>query len=414
MKKFSGNSVVIGAAIFLFCSLGFLSCYQSGMALFPEAYGIDMALVGSAVTPTALVAFLTSFVYVALDQRLHVRGLMYLTAVLTAIASAILGMGSGFAMLVVAFAILGVCNGTGTYAVVTEVVSAWFVEKRADKIALALAAGMFGTAAYQFIAGQVFTAMGLKMGFLVLGLVTAVIMVVVAKFMIVGNTPEEVGQVALGAENAPAADEAAVTADAAELPTGGPLMKNPVFWFSSLARFIGAGGVMFVSMYATVYFGNAGIELGMAATLISVMTLLASVFTLTSGKILGAVGPKVFLAIVLICATACNIVMMLYGSTPSTALLVAIILLYAVGFSWSTVNNLVIDKLFLPGDLTSANSKLVGMLYAGNCVWLPVSGVVAANLGYPALYMIMAVLNVAALACWFIALGIARGQGIQQ
>ena len=413
-KKFSGERVVLGAAAFLFCSLGFLACYQSGMALFPDAYGMDMAMVSTAIMPTALVAFLTSLVYVTLDQRLHVRGLMYLTAILTAVASVILGVGSGFSMLALAFAILGVCNGTGTFAVVTEVVSAWFVEKRADKIAFALAAGMIGSAAYQFVGGQVFAAVGLKMGFMILGVVTAVLLVVIAKLMIVGNTPEEVGQVALGAENAPAVEATAESADAAELPTGGPLMKNPVFWFSSLARFLGAGQVMFVVMYATVVFGNAGIELGMAATLISVMTLLAAVFTFVSGKVLGAIGPKAFLALVVICAALDNFVMVLYGANPSMVFLAIIILLYAVGYSAATANNLVIDKLFLPGDLTSANSKLVGMLYAGNCVWLPVSGIVATNFGYPTLYVIMAVLNVAAVACWFLALGIAKGQGIQQ
>lgn len=404
-EKFSGDKVALGTAAYMFCSLGFIACYQAGMALFPETYGLDMARISSAISSTSLLAFIASFAYAAVDIRVHAKGMLYINAICIAAGGALLSVSTGLATLVAAFAILGICNAFGTYAVVTEVISNWFVERRADKLAFVMGAGLIGTAAYQFVAGQLFSAMGLRGGFMALGVATAAILVVVTKLLIVGSTPEEVGEVALGF----VAEQSAGEASDAAAPAAGTtnLFKDPVFLVAGLARICSAGAVMFVSMYATNYFGEAGVDLGTAATIISVMTLVAALVTFATGKILGAMGTKGFVALVMVGAAASNAAMVAYGASPSWLLIAAICVTYGIGYGASSIINFIVDRLFAPADLASANSKLMGLMYAGLILWLNLAGVIVTNLGFSALYLLMVVMNIAALALYFVALGIA-------
>lgn len=411
VKKFSGTKVTIGCVIYLFCMMGYISSYASGYALMPEAYGVDVALLGTSVSVCAALGFLSSMAYATLDSKIHARGLLMVGVVTTLITGLEFKFLSGFIGLCILFACMGVLNGLTTYTVITEILSAWFVDKRADKIAMSIAGGAFGMAAYQFVAGYVFTAFGIRNGYLLLSVVTAVIILICSRVLVVANTPEEVGQKALGAENVQAADAQAAAQD---VGSASNLYKNPTFWYGSIARILGSSAVMFVTQYATMLFGDGGISLAVAGTLISVMNLCSALFALISGRVLGALKVKRFLALVMACAALANAGMLMFGLTHSIVFIVLVIAFFTIGNSAASVNNLVVDKMFRPADVPNANSKFYAMMFAGNIVWLILSGVLVQALGFIVFFTVIAALNVLSMVFYFIALASAKKQGIQQ
>lgn len=397
------DRVTLGCVIYLFCTLGFLAMNMAGYSLFPETYGVDVSLVSTALSTTAIFGFLSSLAYTTINKKIHAKGMLYLGVAFTLAGGIGLCFLSGFMGLAISFSLLGVINGVATYTVITEVICNWFIEKRADKIALTIGAGAFGMAAYQFIGGQLFSAVGIRKGFLFVAIFNTVVLFLVTKFLIVADNPEKVGETALGAENAPAYQQ---MAGMGNMQTTN-LYKDPVFWFGCLARFSGAAGVMFVSTYATMCFGMAGMDLNISATIVSIMTFGSAIFSLFSGKVLGIFKAKGFLAFVLIIAALCNVAMIIFGAYPSLLSIILIVLCYSVGNASGSVNNLVIDQMFAPADIGNANSKFLGVLYAGNIIYLPVSGMIIVSFGYTVLWTIMAAVNIISLVMYMIALGYA-------
>lgn len=406
----NGNKVSMGCVIYLFCMMGFTAMYMGGYSLFPETYGVDVATVSTSLSACALFGFLSSFAYTTVNNKIHAKGMLYLGAALALAAAACLCFLSGFIGLVVAFTVFGFVNGFATYTVITEILSNWFVEKRADKIALSIAGGAFGMAAYQFVAGQVFNAIGLRKGFLFIGIFNFVVLTCVTKFLVVADDPKKIGDKPFGEAQVPAAP----VQETEQAPVGNAsnLYKNPTFWLGCLARITGAAGVMFVSTYATMYFGMGGMSLSMSATIVSVMTFGSAIFSLFSGKILGFLKVEKFMIFVLILAALSNAAMLIYGASPSVVVLLMIILCYSVGNAVGSLNNLVIDKMFKPEDINNANSKLYGILYAGNIVYLPLSGIIIENMGYNVLWILMTAVNVISLIFYLAALKVAKKQGI--
>ena len=394
------DKVTWGCVIYLFCPLGFLAMNMAGYSLFPETYGVDVSLVSTALSTTALFGFLSSLAYTTINKKIHAKGMLYLGIAFTLAGGIGLNFLSGFIGLAVSFSLLGVINGVATYTVITEVICNWFIEKRADKIALTIGAGTFGMAAYQFVGGQLFSTVGIRKGFLFVAIFNTVVLFLVTKFLIVADNPEKVGEEPLGIKNAPVYQQ--MSGDGNVKTTN--LYKDPVFWFGCLARFSGAAGVMFVATYATMCFGMAGMDLNVSATIVSIMTLGSAIFSLFSGKLLGFFKTKGFLSFVLIVAALGNVAMIVFGAYPSLISIVLIVLCYSVGNASGSVNNLVIDQMFAPADIGNANSKFLGVLYAGNIIYLPVSGMIIVNYGYTVLWIIMAVVNIISLALYMIAL----------
>ena len=194
MIKSARGKVTIGCVLYLFCTLGLIGIYMAGYAFFPGTYGVDITLVSTSLSVSALFGFLSSLVYTSINRKIHAKGMLYLGIALSLIASCGLCFLSGFSGLLISFAIFGMVNGISTYTVITEIISNWFIEKRADKIALTIAAGAFGMAAYQLVGGYVFNMLGLRWGFLAIGIFNAVILTLITKFLIVADNPEKVGE----------------------------------------------------------------------------------------------------------------------------------------------------------------------------------------------------------------------------
>lgn len=91
-------------------------------------------------------------------------------------------------------------------------------------------------------------------------------------------------------------------------------------------------------------------------------------------------------------------------------MIILIIWGYSVGNASGSINNLVVDKMFMPADIGNANSKFLGVLYAGNIVYLPLTGIIIVNLGYTVLWSIMAAINIISLFMYLIALKFAKNR----
>lgn len=85
-------------------------------------------------------------------------------------------------------------------------------------------------------------------------------------------------------ETSAQAPQAKTTAGKIGVPQKG-LYTAPCFWFLILATLLAAGNTTYVLNYATMFFTQAGMGMGTAALLLSLMSVSSGLFTLVSGRL---------------------------------------------------------------------------------------------------------------------------------
>lgn len=109
------------------------------------------------------------------------------------------------------------------------VISNWFVKGRARLISIVMAGALFGAAAFQFAAGQVFVAVGVSRLYLYFGILQLVVLLFCPLFLIQDST-EKLGQKPLGWEEQDAAPQKADAAPREERPVSvcrtGPTVRK--------------------------------------------------------------------------------------------------------------------------------------------------------------------------------------------
>lgn len=412
MKKFSGGKIVAGCVIYIFCMMGFLGVFTTGYALYPETYNISISTMGVLTTVITIAGLVASLAYMPASRALKPKGLLYL-----GIAAVLCyGLFADFLVnmigLTATFIISGILNSLATYTVLTEILSNWYIEKRAQKISMMMSASMIGMAVYQFLGGFVFSAFGLTKGWLVISIVTAVILLLDVKFLILADAPSKIGETPYGEEQTDPAQAAVEAADGKETSTSRKsLYSNPAFWLALLARLLSCGSVGYIATYATTYFTKGGMSLSTAAGLLSVMSLAAAAFMYISGTVLEKLRVKNFVLILCVAAIVSNLGMVAYGAAPSILILAVIIITYGVGYSLVTFNNLVCGLLFDEEDAANANSKMFAVLMGGNIAMLAIAGFVVDNLGFNMLFVVIALMDAATIIAFFAAVTVAQKQG---
>lgn len=403
MKKFSGTRVITGCALFVIVVMSGSGLYSSGYSKLPGVFHTSMSHLGIYSMLLTISGIICSVSLTSLKQKITLKGVLTLDAlVLYAVALCAKLLGDQILTLLVFFISVGTTLSLGAHVVMTEIVSNWYVEKRAEKISLILGCALIGQAIYQSIGGYVFSHMNLLDGWFLLYLINGTLLLLINHFLIVATEPKDIGQEAFGipatcdsGERAPACGEMHRS-----------LYRQKAFWLCLLGDWGLSGGVNFITTYATTFFAQNGISLQVSAAILSCATISAAIFSFLNGYFLEQLKVKKYIALLLGSVILGNLMMIVYEISPQPLFIVLIILFYGIGYSGAHCINIVSGIIFSAEYAADANSKISGLAMSGGLLLLPFSGYLVDHVGFAAVYLVIIALATMSLVSYELALRI--------
>ena len=278
-------------------------------------------------------------------------------------------------------------------------------------ISICVATGMFGMFVFQLLAGQSVEKLGVQTLYLVFAGAAGIVLILCA--LGVRNTPEELGETALGSEEleAQSADMDGNMATAGKSVK--ELYKNPVFWLMVVATLLVGSAVSQIGTYMTLYFPSVGgMEYQKAAIVVSILGLASGVCTTFSGRIMEKLGIRKFIILLMSGAFLANLCTALYSKYQGILMIVLIVVFYSMGFSVSYISNILVTPLFGEAFATEANTKLLAVLQGGNALIVPMYASLFETLSYPKVYLIIGGVNCATLILYLAAMSVAKKRGV--
>ena len=189
------------------------------------------------------------------------------------------------------------------------------------------------------------------------------------------------------------------------------IYRSPIFWLCLIGDWCLAGGVNYITTYATSFFAENGIQLHISTIILSCATISAAIFSFLNGRVMEAIGVRHYVGVLLSGVILGNLSMIIYEYWPNTALIFLIVLFYGIGYSGAHCINIVSGLLFAPEEAANANSKISSIAMSGGLLLLPLSGYLVDNLGYYAVYLVVISFALLSLVCFEAALTLAKRQG---
>lgn len=415
-QKFCGNQIVLGCALYVSIAMGTMGIYITSVAELPSVYHISIALLGILGTVMSLTCMIGSILFVMIKKRIGAKGCLYLGAGVVFLQSIIVLILRNhiFSLLFTLFT-CGLVSSLSAQTVMSSIISNWFVEKRSEKIAVMLGAAPFGSAFYQFMAGQIFARIDYFAGMFIMSVIDAFLMFFITKFIIIAAEPEIIGQSALGDKRyADVQKEGEKVSENVALKNSKnakvQLYRMPCFWLLLLATIFAAGNTTYVQNYATMLFTKSGMGIHVAAFLLSCMSISAGIFSFCSGRILEKMRIKAFICILISAVVMANLGMALYCRINISGIVILVIILYGIGALVPTVANLISNVLFETGEAVNAASKCYAAYSGTNIMLSPVCAVIVDYLGFEAVYVFVAALCAFSLIFYLLAIRKAKLQ----
>lgn len=408
-NKSSSARVMLGCIIFVFVAMSGNGLYSSGYSMMLETFHVDMASMGNYSMIISITGILCSVSLTSLEKRLSLKTILYLDAGLFfVVALAAKFLGASIITLFLFLFALGATLIFGGHIAMSEIVSNWYITGRARKISVIFGCAMFGQAFYQFIGGRIYSQLGVLNSWVILHIVNGCILLFAAKFLIIATNPEDVQMKPVGYVQ----DEEMLQQEIQKTDNSvtGKLFKNPVFWLCLLGDLGLSGGVNYITTYATSIFTKGGLSLSTATTILSCATISAAVFSFLNGRMLEKFDVKNYLRILLGAVILANLMMIVYDKSHAFFVIVLVILFYGLGFSGAHAINIVSREIFSPEEAADANSKISGIAMVGGLIFLPVSGYLAQNVGFTAVYITVAVVAMISLISYQLAITVANNQ----
>ncbi len=377
-KKFFGYKAAIGAFLVIFVNLGVCSTLgvfvsslaeYSGWPLGTVGYIGTVNTIGNVILSLVAVKFMAKYgtkltmLVSILACALHVNFYCFATPganVLSLICMYIAGFLASFSITF------------GTYAVCSTVISDWFVEKRGQIIGIVFSGAGFGAAIWVFLAGQLFKTMDYKGSYRVICVLTLVIGLAAVLFLI--KDPKKMGQKPLGWEKAEELEKAAA-AGAANLAgvDKKTALRTPSFWILAAALLCVCGAGSAFMAYAPAWWQMNGFTSTQASNWDALYLVLAGVVLLIVGKVTAKLSPSVFAVIVCAAFVACAACMVALGTTPTTMLMILIVLLGALAYPLcASIPGLMGQSIFGMKDFAAISATLMTAVYCGQALYAPI------------------------------------------
>lgn len=385
---------LIGCVSYVAAAVGCMGIYVTSVAKLPQVYNISVTQLGTLGTLMSVTCMIGSASLVTIRNKIGARGCLYLGGLAMLLqALSIFILKGNLTSLIIELFVCGLVASISAQTVLSEIIAGWYPQKRAEKVAIMLGAAPFGSAFFQFAAGQSLSRMDYFTAVGGMSLITGTLMLLLVHFIIRENHSE-------GSAEVP---QAQLAAEKKSAPVKG-LYTAPSFWFLIFATMLAAGNTTYVLNYATMFFTQAGMGMGTAALLLSLMSVSSGLFTLVSGKLFQRFGIGKFLTLLVGAAATANLGMAVFSRTGSMLLIVLIVAGYGMGAMLPTVANLISGTLFGKDDAMNAASKCYAVYAGTNIVLAPTCAAMIDHLGFFAAYCFVALLCSTSLIFYWLAI----------
>jgi len=414
MNHFSGRRVLFGCALFIFIVSSGSGLHSAGYSLLSDTFGLSAGQLGSYTMVLTVSGIISAVLLTAVKKKITLKGVLYYNAAvfyLVALCTRVFGC-KLITLLVFLFSI-GTTLSMGSHAVMTEIVSNWYVKGRAQKISLMMGCVLLGQAAYQFLGGQILSRMDLLSGWFLFYTINGTFLLLTAKFLIIATDPADIGQQAFGSDklsSAPVKADSTVSVSISNRPHRS-IYATSLFWLCLVGDWCLSGGVNYITMYGTSFFAQAGLSLMTSTIILSCATLSAAVFSFLNGRFLQTLRSRKYVALLLVSVILGNLTMILYSKYSAFPLIFFLLLFYGIGYSGAHCINILAGLIFDREDAANANSKISGIAMSGGLMLLPLNGYLVETVGYSAAYLLVIALAFVSLIAFELALTIAKKQG---
>lgn len=276
--------VAIGLAIVVFCTQGALGTFGVFLPYIVESEGWSVSAVSFMATCCSTVVFVMNTLMYKAISKMGAKKVLLLGVFCCGLHYCLYGLSRSILMLYLAACIGGVAMGFATNAMLSFILTRWFVDKRERVISLAMIPIGFGGAVFAFISGQAIELFNSwRTAYFVVAALLWVIAIPVTLIM-VKESPASVGQLPLGASEQ---IEDKMPAKKVKL-TSLPEFRTPAFWMMWVGLFCCGFVSPGFSQHFTSILRAGGCEAAAASNYLSI----AKAFTAVGFLLLGAVSGK--------------------------------------------------------------------------------------------------------------------------
>ena len=321
-----------------------LSCISLFTVPVTEDLGISRTEFGTFSTILSILGMVLSPVAGKVLAVKNTRIIMSVSLLAAVIGYTCLSFVQNVVLLYVLALIIGTGSAFCTTVPIAVVLTRWFVKDRSKAMSITFAGSSVGAMILSPVISSIIESMGWRMAFRILGLGMLVILVPVV-FLLVRSKPEDKGLRALGADEA-VASGAAADAGLTGLPLR-ELRRHPTFWVYVTGIF-----VMLLTMGAMyhmpAHITGIGISADLAATFVSIYSLIAIFGKLLMGAVFDRFGVKAGILLGTVCMGLCYVFLLIAKTFP---MFIVVAVFYGLGSAHGTI---------FPPTLTS---KLYGSKY---------------------------------------------------
>ncbi len=287
MKKvFYGWFVVLACALMLFCSIGMVSNnFSIFMPFIREEYGITHAQTSSLVTLRCLMSFAAMWVLGIYYDKLGTRLGIAIAVCFAATGYLIFSFSKSYGMFCVGALVMGACNAFASMVPAGILMNRWFIRNKATAIGICGAGSGAAMMIMPSVTTKLYEAAGLSMAFRIecIGIYALAFVI----FLLIRNTPEEIGLKPLGYEdmnenfkNAPSGLD-----DEKEKP------MTKTLWVTTVGASLVMGSLANPGYsHMSVLFTTAGFEPMKVAMMISSIGFILTFSKLVLGRLVDRVG----------------------------------------------------------------------------------------------------------------------------
>lgn len=206
MEK-KGNSprhwaIAVLAFLLVFFAVGaIVTAYSTTSYYVMQEWGINNTQNGTMITVRTFTAIIAMYVAQFYYKKLPVRIGLPIGLLLGAVGYAIFAIANSMSMGLVAMVLLGFSHGLAGMYAVTLLVNRWFIKRKGLVLGIVTTGSGFTTMIFPPLLVKLVENYSLSLTFWVVAAIFAVLAVIA--FLVVANYPEDVGLVAMGANEAP-------------------------------------------------------------------------------------------------------------------------------------------------------------------------------------------------------------------
>ena len=233
-KRFTYHWVIVIACFLLMAaSIGIvINCFNVFTVKLMDEFGWEADQIQLIGTIVSLAALIGGVIVGKVMARFTMRVAMPVYAVLTAAGFFLYSLCESLVMFYLVSVLVGIGMSGVSLVPCGALLNKWFSEKKGLATGIAFSGSVAGGMIFVQVTQAVVDASGWRMGYIVLGIISAVLLIPTSLFL-VRESPKDKGMLPLGATEANAATSAAVTGISV-----GRFMKTGSFWPLSVSVFI--------------------------------------------------------------------------------------------------------------------------------------------------------------------------------